>query len=78
MEDYVARQQQIVANAQYFLKNGGKLIYLTCSVFEKENENNVDFFTRQLNLKPISSGYSGGAETDGDYLFKAVLEKTIN
>jgi 16S rRNA (cytosine967-C5)-methyltransferase len=78
MEDYVARQQQIVANAQYFLKNGGKLIYLTCSVFEKENENNMDFFTRQLNLKPISSGYSGGAETDGDYLFKAVLEKTIN
>lgn len=72
---YQQRQRNIVKNALPFLKQGGKLIYLTCSVFTEENENNRLFFVDELGLKMNSENYCGGYEKDADFIYRAVLEK---
>jgi len=72
---YTKRQRKIVENALMFLKPGGKLIYLTCSVFSAENEENVHFFSDQKGLHEISEEYCGGYNKDADFIYRAVLRK---
>ncbi|MCW9013390.1 MAG: 16S rRNA (cytosine(967)-C(5))-methyltransferase RsmB [Gammaproteobacteria bacterium] len=40
-------QQQILKNIWPLLKPGGKLLYVTCSVFKAENENQISWFLQQ-------------------------------
>ncbi|MEY4003871.1 MAG: hypothetical protein RIT07_1913, partial [Bacteroidota bacterium] len=72
---YQQRQRNIVKNALPFLKHGGKIIYLTCSVFMEENETNSRFFENELGLKTVSENYCGGYEKDADFIYRAVFEK---
>ena len=72
---YQQRQRNIVKNALPFLKHGGKIIYLTCSVFMEENETNRRFFENELGLKTVSENYCGGYEKDADFIYRAVFEK---
>ncbi|GIX63791.1 ribosomal RNA small subunit methyltransferase B, putative [Babesia caballi] len=43
---YTATQRSIVDNALLFLKPGGRLVYITCSVFDEENDLQVVFALR--------------------------------
>ncbi|HSN60685.1 MAG TPA: hypothetical protein VLR49_07110, partial [Ferruginibacter sp.] len=38
IDEYTSRQKKIAGNASMFLKKGGLMFYITCSVFNKENE----------------------------------------
>ena len=42
------KQQQIVYNLWKTLKSGGKLIYITCSIFAEENELNKNYFIKNI------------------------------
>jgi len=46
LEKYTALQRKIVMNAARFLKPGGRLYYITCSVYKAENENQLEFFSQ--------------------------------
>jgi 16S rRNA (cytosine967-C5)-methyltransferase len=72
---YQQTQRDIIKNALPFLKTGGKIIYLTCSVFMEENETNRQFFESQMGLKTISEDYCGGYVKDADFIYRAVFEK---
>ncbi|MEO8823936.1 MAG: Fmu (Sun) domain-containing protein [Ginsengibacter sp.] len=72
---YTNLQQKIVMNALQYLKENGYLLYITCSVFKKENEENVSFFQKSLNLQLIKSEYLKGDEMQADTLFVALLKK---
>jgi len=67
IDELVLRQKQIVINALPFLKQGGKLYYITCSVFESENNELVTKLLNENNLVLIKSelvtGYNKGADT---------------
>lgn len=70
-------QIAIVKNAWPFLKNGGKLYYITCSVFAKENEEVIE----QLNLLNCNINfqtYFEGYNQNGDAMFMTCLEKMTN
>ena len=43
LKRYASLQQKIVMNALQSLKENGYLLYITCSVFKMENEDNVQF-----------------------------------
>ena len=45
MEIRVEQQEEVLSEAAPFVKLGGHLIYITCSIFPEENENQVYSFT---------------------------------
>jgi 16S rRNA (cytosine967-C5)-methyltransferase len=75
IEEYSILQKKIVSNAIEYLDENGYLLYITCSVFQKENEENVDFFQKNLNLQLIKSEYLKGYKMQADTLFAALFKK---
>jgi 16S rRNA (cytosine967-C5)-methyltransferase len=75
IEKYAQFQRQIIENALPFVKKGGRIIYLTCSVFNEENTDNIAQLCDDLNLQCVSQEYVGGQDRNADYLFRAVLKK---
>lgn len=76
-KDLTGIQRSIVQNASEFLKPGGRLIYLTCSVFKAENTDNIQAICRNSNLELEEFGYCGTSEQDADYIFRACLRKNM-
>lgn len=77
IDDYAVLQQKIVSNAIKILNENGYLLYITCSVFKKENEDNIDFIQRNLNLQLIKSEYLAGYQMHADTLFAALFQKSV-
>ncbi|HYE55446.1 MAG TPA: Fmu (Sun) domain-containing protein [Chitinophagaceae bacterium] len=75
-DHYAALQKRIAGNAITYLKKGGRLVYITCSVFKKENEDAVNFLTGnhavELEDMQVLAGYTEKADT----LFAASFIKT--
>jgi 16S rRNA (cytosine967-C5)-methyltransferase len=67
MEDFYSLQKSILKNICKKVEPGGHLVYITCSVFRNENENNVEFMTNNFSFKLIKQqiieGYNCGADT---------------
>ncbi|KLU02629.1 16S rRNA (cytosine(967)-C(5))-methyltransferase [Rhodopirellula islandica] len=47
-----ARQQRILAAAHLLLRPGGTIVYSTCTFAVAENEDQVDWMTRELGMQP--------------------------
>lgn len=68
-------QATIARNASAYLKPGGKLFYITCSVFRQENEDVVDKVCTDTGLKIQNQNLINGIEKKADSMFISVLEK---
>jgi len=64
----ISKQKQILDDYSVMVKPGGELIYVTCSIFPDENENQIDLFLknhsefemiRTRQLWPSESGFDG-------------------
>ena len=75
IEKYVSLQRKIIENTLPHLKNNGRLLYITCSVFKKENEENVTFFQEKYELDLLKKEYLKGYEMQADTLFVALFKK---
>ena len=75
IEKYAKLQQKIVLNTVGSLKENGFFLYITCSVFKKENEENVAFIQKETGLELIKSEYLKGYEMQADTLFVALFKK---
>lgn len=75
IEEYASLQRKIVGNSLPFLKPGGTLVYITCSVFSAENRVNAEIIAAENGLKLKESGVIGGLKLNADYLYRAVLKK---
>jgi len=70
---FAQQQRDILQNLWRMLENGGKLLYVTCSVFAQENRHVVDEFLRQnqdaqqLTL-PVANGVSATEFINGQML----------
>ena len=73
VQEYATRQSAIALNAVNFLKKGGRLIYVTCSVFRQENEEVVEHLTRE-GLSIESMNLLNGVGERADSMFVAVLK----
>ena len=52
IEEITQIQKNILSNCSKYLKHGGELVYSTCSIFEKENQNVVqDFLEKNKEFK---------------------------
>ncbi len=68
-------QRRIVEHALPALKAGGLLIYSTCSVFEAENEAQVNWMQEALGINLLQQQYVTGYSLQADSLFVALLQK---
>lgn len=68
-----ALQLAIATNVARSLKPGGRLIYITCSVFAKENEETVAQVADKTGLKVKSTGVINGLAKHADSMYVAEL-----
>lgn len=76
LDHLVLKQRAIVKNALKYLKKNGRLVYATCSILPEENEEQIEFFTKNFNLKLVGSFFKTipkSEEMDG--FFGAILQR---
>lgn len=73
--EFSDKQFRIAKQLAYALKSGGRLIYLTCSVYRQENEEVVEKLAAIPELKLEKQQYFQTSNEGGDVLFGAVLRK---
>jgi 16S rRNA (cytosine967-C5)-methyltransferase len=76
IEEYAALQKKIVSNLIPHLSSGGYLLYITCSVFGKENEQQIDFIKEKFHLEVIKMEMLDGYKNKADNMFAALLRMT--
>ncbi|MEE1945446.1 RsmB/NOP family class I SAM-dependent RNA methyltransferase [Pedobacter sp. KR3-3] len=75
VENYNKLQKAIAGSVVKYLKKGKPLIYMTCSVFKAENEDMVDYLTKNFDLKFEKMELIKGYAHKADSMFVARLIK---
>lgn len=75
IDEYATKQKQIVSNVIPHLKPGGHLLYITCSVFKKENEEMVNYLKEEFHLQIEKMELLKGYELKADSMFAALFQK---
>ena len=73
LDYYTALQKKILSNVIPSVKPGGHLLYITCSVFKRENEAMVDEIKERFNLQLLKMEVLKGYDKKADTLFAALL-----
>ncbi|MBS1777334.1 MAG: hypothetical protein JSS64_13755 [Bacteroidetes bacterium] len=68
-------QKTIVQNALSFLKVDGRLVYITCSVFQQENEAIIQSICADEKVEILETELINGIENKADSMFVSVLKK---
>lgn len=76
IETYSDLQKKIVSNTVAQLKPNGYYLYITCSVFKKENENNAEWMQEELKLQLVKQEVIKGYAVKADTMFAALLKKS--
>jgi 16S rRNA (cytosine967-C5)-methyltransferase len=75
LEDLQGIQRSVAVNASAYLKPGGKLFYITCSVFSAENEKVVDGILSETGLQIETRQLINGIKKHADCMFITVFTK---
>ena len=78
IEKYSSLQNKILENVVPHIKPGGHLLYITCSVFKKENEVVAKHIAEKFNLKLKRSGILKGYEIKADTMFAALFTAPLS
>lgn len=68
-------QRDIARHVVPYLKSGGTLVYITCSVFLEENEAVADFIEKELGLMSVTRQVIAGYSQRADTMFVAQFKK---
>jgi 16S rRNA (cytosine967-C5)-methyltransferase len=75
---FAALQQKIIANAVTHLLPGGYFLYITCSVFKKENEEAVTLLKDKFQLQEIKTELLKGYDKKADTMFAVLLQNPFS
>lgn len=73
LDHYVNLQRKISTNAIKAVKENGYFLYITCSVFQQENEDRVEEILKHSKLSLIISGVIKGYNIKADTMFAALF-----
>jgi 16S rRNA (cytosine967-C5)-methyltransferase len=73
IEEYAKLQKKIATNASKALNKDGYFLYITCSVFKKENEEVAEYIRDNSSLVLKSMQYLKGYDKKADTLFVALF-----
>ena len=68
-------QKKIVSNVVPYLEKNGLFVYITCSVFKRENEDIVKFIVEKFQLQLVQMQLLKGYDKKADTMFVAILKK---
>ena len=71
IDTYAQLQKSIAVNAAQNVKRGGQFLYITCSVFQQENEDVVNYIQQNTSLQLHQAQYLKGYDKNADTLFAA-------
>ncbi len=71
VEKYQAIQRTIISNIVKFLPESKPFVYITCSVFKEENEDNTSWVTSKFPLQLQTQQYIEGSAQGADTMFVA-------
>jgi len=74
IDHYADLQKRIAVNAGKYVKKGGYFVYITCSVFAKENEEVVTHLLQNTSLQLVEQQYMKGYTEKADTLFSALFQ----
>ena len=77
IDQYALLQKKIVSNIIPYLKENGFLVYITCSVFKKENEEVVNYIRQEFDLELKNMELLKGYDKKADTMFVALLRKDL-
>ena len=77
IEEFAALQKKIVSNVIPHLKPRGYFVYITCSVFKKENEEVVEFVKNKFCLELIRIELLQGYDEKADTMFAALMRRAL-
>ncbi len=77
IEEYSALQKRIVSNTIAQLQPGGSFVYITCSVFKKENEEVAMYINENFHLQLKQMEVLRGYDKKADSMFVAVFENPL-
>jgi len=77
IEEYSALQKRIVSNAIIQLQPGGSFVYITCSIFRKENEEVAMYIKENFHLQLKQMEVLKGYDKKADSMFVALFEKEL-
>ena len=77
IDTYSQLQKKIVSTALKSLQPGGYFLYITCSVFKKENEDIAAFIEQLLDAPPLKMELLQGYQHNADTMFAAMFRKRI-
>ena len=72
---FISIQRKLIQGLSLTMHSGGKLIYITCSVFKEENEENVEWIISNTGMNFKESAYIKGFSIGADTMFAAVFTK---
>ncbi|MFT3748133.1 MAG: Fmu (Sun) domain-containing protein [Agriterribacter sp.] len=75
LDHYIQLQKKITTNVIPFIKPGGYLLYITCSVFKNENEAIVEMIKEKFSLALIQMHVIKGYNERADTMFGALMRK---
>lgn len=78
IKNYQKLQQKIITNSIQQLKSNGYFLYITCSVFKDENEEQVKLIQEKFHLKCIQMELINGYEIKADTMFAALFTVSTN
>ena len=74
IDEYASLQKNIVSHVIPQLAAGGYFLYITCSVFKKENEDVVKFIETNFNLRLVKQELLKGYDKKADSMFAALFQ----
>lgn len=75
IEEYASLQKKIVTNIAPYIRANGYLLYITCSVFKKENEEVISYLQENLQMELVEMSVLKGYDVKADTMFAALLKK---
>ncbi|HUR65765.1 MAG TPA: hypothetical protein VMZ03_05400 [Chitinophagaceae bacterium] len=76
IDHYAELQKKILTNITGSMKPGSFLLYITCSVFKKENEEAIAFLKKEFHLQCLKMESLIGYDKKADTMFACLLQKS--
>ncbi|BAV04583.1 16S rRNA (cytosine967-C5)-methyltransferase [Filimonas lacunae] len=76
IQQYAILQKQIIATSATAVARNGYFLYITCSVFKKENEEQLAYIQEQTGMQVVASGLYQGFTERADTMYAALFVKS--